>query len=148
MIDRPNPMLPVVELFARVIQVRTISAGTRVGYGGAFVAPREMHLATIGAGYADGLPRGLGDRGAVFFGACRLPIVGRVSMDSLTVDATSVPRASLKLGSFVEVIGRHQTLEDVAGAAETISYEILTRLGRRYDREYVSGDRKMEGAAS
>lgn len=145
-IDLPNPMSSVVELYARVIQVRTVPAGTRVGYGGAFVAPEDMRLATIGAGYADGLPRHLGGRGAVYFGDMRLSIVGRVSMDSLTVDTTLLPAGSLTLGSFVEVIGRHQSLEDVASAAGTIAYEILTRLGRRYDRVYV-GDRQQTEAA-
>ncbi|MFB2606488.1 alanine racemase, partial [Rhizobium phaseoli] len=87
-------------------------------------------------GYADGLPRSLGDRGAVYHQGIRLPIVGRVSMDSATVDITALPEGALRLGSLVEVLGPNQTLEDVAGAAETISYEILTGLGDRYDRQY------------
>ena len=66
----------------------------------------------------------------------RLPIVGRVSMDSITIDISALPEARLKLGSFVEVLGPHQTLEDLARDAGTIPYEILTSLGHRYDRRY------------
>lgn len=133
---RPNPMEPVVRLDVAVIQTRTVPAGTRVGYGGAYVTTTEARLATIAAGYADGLPSSLSDRGAVFYDGFRLPIVGRVSMDSITVDVTALPEGALSLGSLVEVLGPHQTLEDVAEAAGTISYEILTSLGRRYERRY------------
>jgi len=133
---RANPMEPVVRLDVAVIQTRTVPAGTRVGYGGAYMTSAEMRLATIAAGYADGLPRSLSDRGAVFYGGVRLPIVGRVSMDSITVDVTALPGGTLSLGSLVEVLGPNQTLEDVAEAAGTISYEILTGLGHRYERQY------------
>lgn len=133
---RANPMEPIVRLDVAVIQTRTVPAGTRVGYGGAYMTSAEMRLATIAAGYADGLPRSLSDRGAVFYGGVRLPIVGRVSMDSITVDVTALPEGTLSLGSLVEVLGPNQTLEDVAEAAGTISYEILTGLGHRYERQY------------
>lgn len=133
---QPNPMEPVVRLDVAVIQTRTVPTGARIGYSGAHVARAETRLATIAAGYADGLPRSLGDRGAVYYQGIRLPIVGRISMDSITVDATALPDGTLRLGSLVEVLGPHQTLEDVARDAGTISYEILTRLGHRYDRRY------------
>lgn len=133
-----NPMKPVVRLAVKVIQTRTVPAGTAVGYGAAHVTKQETRLATISAGYADGLPRHLSDTGAAYFGDQRLPIVGRVSMDSLTLDISALPEGALKLGSLVELIGPHQTLEDVASAAGTISYEILTSLGQRYHREYLS----------
>ncbi|MBY4612646.1 MULTISPECIES: alanine racemase [Rhizobium] len=131
-----NPMEPVVSLDVAVVQTRTVPAGTKVGYGGAHVTQREMRLATIAAGYADGLPRTLSDRGAVYVNGIRLPIVGRVSMDSVTVDVSALPEGTLTLGSLVEVLGPNQTLEDIAGDAGTISYEILTALGDRYDRQY------------
>nr|WIE94570.1 alanine racemase [Mesorhizobium sp. WSM4875] len=131
-----NPMQPVVHLEVAVIQTRSVPAGARVGYGGSHVATARTALATIGAGYADGLPRGLGGRGAVYFKGQRLPIVGRVSMDSITIDISALPEGSLTLGSRVEVIGAHQTLEDLARDAGTISYEILTSLGHRYQRTY------------
>ncbi|MCK0207075.1 alanine racemase [Starkeya koreensis] len=131
-----NPMLPVVRLDVRVVQIRTVPAGARVGYGGTHVTAGERRLATIAAGYADGLPRALGDRGAAYHGTTRLPIAGRVSMDSLTLDITALPPGTLKPGSPVELIGPHQTLEALAADAGTIAYEILTGLGTRYHRVY------------
>ena len=131
-----NPMRPVVRLDVRVIQTRTVPAGARIGYGGAFVAPSAMRLATLAAGYADGLPRCLGNRGAAWFEGVRLPMVGRVSMDSLIVDATALPEGALVEGALVELIGPHQSLDELATAAGTISYELLTQLGRRYHRRY------------
>jgi alanine racemase len=114
-----------------------VSAGTRVGYSGTFEAAREMHLATIAAGYADGLPRSLSGVGAAYYAGVRLPIVGRVSMDSMTIDISALPRETLTLGSRVEIIGPHQSLEMLAADAGTIGYEILTSLGKRYSRRYV-----------
>lgn len=127
----------VVSLEVAVVQTRTVPAGTRVGYSAAHVTSRPLRLATIAAGYADGLPRSLSDRGAAYFQGSRLPIVGRVSMDSVTLDVTTLPEGTLQLGSQVEILGPHQSLEDLATDAGTISYEILTSLGERYHREYV-----------
>lgn len=140
MSDRPNPMRAVVRLDVAVIQTRRVAAGTRIGYGGAHVARGEMRLATIAAGYADGLPRSLSDRGAVYFDGQRLPIVGRVSMDSMVIDISSLPLNALGPGSVVEIIGPHQTIDDLAGDADTISYEILTGLGARFVRRYSGED--------
>lgn len=133
---RPNPMRPVAQLDVRVIQTRTVPAGTRIGYGGSHVTTAGRRLATLATGYADGLPRTLSDRGAAYVGATRLPIVGRVSMDSLTLDITALPADTLRLGSRVEMIGPHQTLDALALDAGTISYEILTGLGTRFHRLY------------
>lgn len=128
---------PVVRLDVKVIQTRMVPAVTKIGYGGSHVAQSEMRLATIAAGYADGLPRSLSDKGAAYCGDVRLPIVGRVSMDSITIDISALPPGHLKLGSTVELIGPHQTLEDIAKDASTISYEILTSLRHRYRRDYI-----------
>jgi alanine racemase len=133
----PNPMEPVVRLDVAVVQTRTVPAGAKVGYSGTHVTRETRRLATIAAGYADGLPRSLSDRGAAYYGATRLPIVGRVSMDSITIDITDLPEDTLQLGSLVEILGPHQTLEDVARDAGTISYEILTSLGSRYHRQFI-----------
>ncbi|MCR6661518.1 MAG: alanine racemase [Asticcacaulis sp.] len=132
----PNPMQAVVSLHVAVIQPRTVPAGTQIGYGGAYTAARDMRLATLGAGYADGLPRSLSPRGAAWHGNTRLPIVGRISMDSLMVDITDLPPGALAEGDFVELIGPHQSIDAIAADAGTISYEILTALGRRFYREY------------
>ncbi|HSX76905.1 MAG TPA: alanine racemase, partial [Shinella sp.] len=133
---RANPMELVVRLDVAVVQVRTVPAGTRVGYGAAHVTAGSARLATIAAGYADGLPRSLSGRGAAYCDGVRLPIVGRVSMDSITIDVSALPEDRLTLGSHVEILGPHQSLEDVARDAGTIAYEILTGLGHRYRRQY------------
>ncbi len=131
-----NPMEAVVRLDVTVVQTRTVPAGARVGYSGVHVTKAPTRLATIAAGYADGLPRSLSDRGAVYYDGVRLPIVGRVSMDSITIDISALPEGTLSFGSMVEVLGHHQTLEDLARDAGLISYEILTSLGHRYNRQY------------
>ena len=133
----PNPMEPVVRLDIRVVQTRTVPAGARIGYGGGHVAAAPMRLATLAAGYADGIPRHLSGCGALYGGDVRLPIVGRVSMDSLTVDISALPEGAVAAGQMLEFIGPHQTLDEIAAAAGTISYEILTRLGTRYQRRYA-----------
>ncbi len=138
---RPNPMEPVVRLDARVIQLRDVPAGAGIGYGFTVVADRPMRLATLSVGYADGWLRAASNRGAAYLDGRRLPIVGRVSMDSIIVEAGEAPLAA---GDRVELLGDHATLEAAAEAAGTIPYEILTALGSRYERRYVStieGDR-------
>ncbi|ESQ85258.1 hypothetical protein AEAC466_05975 [Asticcacaulis sp. AC466] len=132
-----NPMAPVVRLDVAVIQTRSVPAGTQIGYGGTFTATQEMRLATIAAGYADGLPRGLSNRGAAWLDGVRLPIVGRVSMDSIIIDISALPADALAPGDLVELIGPHQSIDAIAADAGTISYEILTALGRRYYRDYL-----------
>lgn len=132
---------PVVRLDARVIQIRAIAAGTGVGYGLDHVAPAPQRLVTLAIGYADGWPRSLrgafGGGGAAWHQGVRLPIAGRVSMDSLTVDIGALPADALNEGDFVELLGPSQSLGDVARDAGTIAYEILTRLGARHARVYV-----------
>src|SRR3546814_9561716 len=93
-------------------------------------------MATIPVGYGDGWPRSLSGRGAVFIGGIRAPIAGRISMDSMVVDVTDVPPLLLFPGASAELIGPHQSIDDVARDADTIAYEILTRLGGRYRRLY------------
>ncbi|CAK7260319.1 MULTISPECIES: alanine racemase [unclassified Shinella] len=133
---RANPMEPVVSLDVAVVQTRCVPSGTRVGYGASHVTAGPARLATIAAGYADGLPRSLSGRGAAYCDGVRLPIVGRVSMDSITIDISALPEGRLTLGSRVEILGPNQNLEDVARDAGTIAYEILTGLGQRYRRQY------------
>jgi alanine racemase len=131
---RPNPMRQVVRLQAKILQTRDLPAGAGVGYGHSFRSDRPMRIATISLGYADGWPRRAA--AAAFVGELRLPFVGRVSMDSITLDASALPQ-NLAAGDLVEVIGPHQTVDDVATLAGTIGYEILTSLGRRFHRVYV-----------
>lgn len=133
----PSPIRPVVRLDARVVQVRAIPAGQGVGYGLTYAPDQPARIATIGVGYADGWPRHLSNVGAAYFKGVRLPIAGRVSMDSLCLDITALPEGALRAGDVVELIGPHQPLEAVAADAGTIPYEILTSLGHRYAREWI-----------
>lgn len=133
---RSEGLLPVVALHARISQVRTVPAGTGIGYGHSFIADRTMKLITIGVGYADGWPRSLSPGAAVWLGDQRLPLVGRVSMDSFVADATEVDNDRLSVGTEVELIGPHQSVDDVARVAGTIGYEILTGMGERLHRHY------------
>jgi len=139
-----NPMRPVVSLSARVLQVREIPPKAGVGYGMTWVASAPTRIATLAVGYADGWPRLLSGRGAAFFQGRPLPIVGRVSMDSMMVDVTALPPSTVAAGDFLELIGPNQTLEDVAALAGTISYEILTGLGGRLVRTYAGADAAAE----
>jgi alanine racemase len=127
---------PVVSLSAPVIQIRSISRGQGVGYGLDYRAERQSRIATLGLGYADGWPRSLSNRGAAYHAGARLAIVGAISMDSMSVDVSALPEGSLRPGEQVELIGPHQSLEQVARDAATIPYEILTRLGQRLKRDW------------
>jgi len=135
---------PVATLHARVLQIREIAAGTGVGYGLDHVASDRQRLATIGIGYADGWPRHLGGVGRAWWNGAPLPIVGRVSMDSLTIDISDLRVAALAEGDLVELIGPSQSLADVARDAGTIPYEILTCLGARHARIFVEGGPSLD----
>jgi alanine racemase len=134
---QPNPQRPVIRLRARVIQTRTVPAGTGVGYGHTWRAPGPARLATLAIGYADGYLRSLSNRGVVWHAGQELPIVGNVSMDTVVVDVSRLPEGGLMPGDAVDVIDPCQPVDAVAGRAGTIAYEILTSLGQRYARSYT-----------
>jgi alanine racemase len=142
---KPNPMRPVVSLRGRVLQTRTVPAGTPVGYGWRWSAALEpTRLATIAVGYADGWLRSLTGRGHVYWHGHALPLVGTVSMDTVVIDASSLPDDALVDDPWVELLGREQGVDDAARAAGTIAYEILTSLGARYRRRYVGANSQKE----
>jgi alanine racemase len=136
-VDRANPMETVVAVASPVLQVRDVVEPVSVGYGATHEVTPPARLATIGVGYADGYPRALGNRARVSVAGHDSPVVGRVSMDLTTIDVTGLPDALVAPGTLVELIGKHVSLDDVAAAANTISYEILTGLGVRWQRRYV-----------
>ena len=131
-----NPLSPTVRVTAPVIQIRRIGRGDPVGYGSKYVADAPRRLATVPVGYADGFGRALTDGASAFLLGEFVPIVGRVSMDALILDVTDLDPTDLVIGSQVELIGQHITVDDVARSAGTISNEILTSLGGRLDRVY------------
>jgi alanine racemase len=137
-----NPMLPVVTLNARILQTRRIDAFQTVGYGGAWRSARPSRIATIALGYADGYFRTLIHRTHVYLAGHRVPVIGRISMDLVTIDVTDVPESDCQIGATVEVLGRHVTTEDLAEHARTNAYEVMTALGRRYARLYVDRPEK------
>lgn len=132
--NRPNPMRLPVRLAARVLSVRDLNPGESVGYNATWRATRPSRIATAGIGYADGWHRALSGRGTAFFDGTPVPLVGRVSMDLTTFDVTDHP--AVQCGSWLELLGPAQTPDDVAAAAGTNGYEVLTSLGRRFHRVY------------
>lgn len=129
-----NDANAVVQLDIPVIQTRRVLKGETVGYGANWTAQRNSRIATIAAGYADGLIRAMGN-GAVqlFAGETPCPLIGRVSMDLITVDVTDLD----SVPDTLQLLNAKQTVDDLADAAGTIGYEILTSLGARYARQYI-----------
>ncbi|MBI2255731.1 MAG: alanine racemase [Proteobacteria bacterium] len=132
-----NPLRQAVRLQAKILQLREVDLNMTVGYGASHQFRGPSVLATIGVGYADGIFRSLGNRGAVFVAGQRAPIVGRVSMDLITIDVGHLPRGSVAPGMNVDLIGPDQNIDAMARDAGTIGYEILTNLGARFQRRYV-----------
>jgi alanine racemase len=132
-----NPMRCPIRIEGRILQVRTVEAGWTVGYGGSWRAGRESRIATVAAGYADGYLRCLSSVGRVAVGGRLCNVVGRVSMDMITVDVTDAAPADAAPGGMVEVLGPTVTPDAMADLAGTIGYELLTALGSRYVRHYV-----------
>ncbi|MEQ8486414.1 MAG: alanine racemase [Pseudomonadales bacterium] len=130
-----NPFAPVVTFEAQVLQRREVDAGDAIGYGASFVAAGALTVAVVGAGYADGVPRLLSNRGFVTVAGARRPIVGRVSMDLTAVDVSGCMVAE---GDWVELFGTGVTVDEVAAWAQTIPYEVLTGLGQRPRRSYLT----------
>jgi alanine racemase len=136
-----NPMQPVVELHAPILQIRDVDTPMTVGYGASHRIARKGRIATLALGYADGYLRALGNRGQVKIGEFLAPVVGRISMDLITVDVTSLPRENAAIGMHAVVIGPHRPIDAVALEAGTISYEILTSFGTRFERFYKTADK-------
>lgn len=133
----PNPLRQAVSLHARVVQVRSVCEGGAVGYGAHHVCAGERRIATVAVGYADGWLRSLSGRGCAFVDGVRVPLVGRVSMDSMGLDVTGIAPERVVPGAEVELMGPSHTVDEVAALAGTIGYEVLTRLGGRFHRRYL-----------
>lgn len=136
------PVVPAVRVEARVLQVRTVERGRKVGYSAGWTAPRRSRIAVVALGYADAVPRTASASndatgGFVAFRGRRAPMVGRISMDLVTVDVTDLKDAAPARGDLVEIIGQQISLEEAAHSFGTIPWEVLTRLSRRAARVYV-----------
>jgi alanine racemase len=132
----PNPMRPVVRLQGRLIQWREVAGGQGVGYNHTWIAPRDGRVAAVSVGYADGYLRSLSNRATVRLGGAALAVVGRVSMDTIVVDVSSVDPAALQPGVAFDLIDEVHDVNALAAEAGTNAYEILTSLGPRYRRRY------------
>jgi alanine racemase len=130
----------VIELKGRIVQVRDVSAGETVGYGATHRVAEPGRIATVPVGYADGYLRSLSNRACGYIGGSKVPLVGRVSMDLITFDVSDVPEKECRPGAWIVLIGPNNPVDDVAAAAGTIGYEILTSLGRGYHRIYSGGE--------
>jgi alanine racemase len=142
--EADNPMQEVVELKARVMQIRDVERGESVGYGATWTARRPTRLAIVSAGYADGYLRAGssndGTRGAdVMVAGKRCPVAGRISMDLMAVDITDIEKNAVRRGHMVTLIGDGITVDELAHHFGTIGYEVLTSLGPRYARVYKGG---------
>ncbi|WP_089947084.1 alanine racemase [Litoreibacter albidus] len=124
---------PVVGLDLPVIQTRTVDPGEAVGYAQSYVADSKRVIATVSGGYADGLIRAMSSTATLYAGETPCPLVGRVSMDLITVDVTHLDDVPTHLS----ILGPQQSVDQLADAAGTIGYEILTSLGHRYTRSYA-----------
>jgi alanine racemase len=151
--EADNPMQPVVDLKARIVQIRSIDKGETVGYGGTWTARRPTKLAIVSAGYADGYFRAGGSndgtRGAeVIVAGKRCPIAGRVSMDLIAVDVTDLEKNAARRGHMATLIGEGITIDELAHHFGTIGYEVLTSLGPRYARVYKGGAAEAAAVAA
>jgi alanine racemase len=146
--QKPNSMRQVIHLYAKILQVRDVDKPATVGYGATHQVRQPSRIATLATGYADGYLRAAGrltdkDKrplATTYIEDTPAPVVGRVSMDLLTVDVSNVAEAAAQPGGYAELIGDHFSADDLADVAGTIGYEVLTRLGQRHHRIYRGGD--------
>lgn len=132
----PESIKPVMSLYSVVSLVKTVAPSQTVSYGRTYAAPSVRRIATVSAGYADGVPRLLSNRGSVLIRGKRAPIVGRVCMDQFCVDVTDIPEVSM--GDTVTIFGPGLPVEEVAEAAQTINYEIVCGITKRVPRVYIN----------
>jgi alanine racemase len=130
----PNPMSEVVRVAGQVLQIHEVRESVHVGYGATHAPMPPARVATIGVGYADGYPRALSNRGYALHAGQRAPVIGRVSMNLLTVNVSAAAHSNLAVGDYVELLGGGVPLEDAAALAGTVNYELLTQLSRRAQR--------------
>ncbi|PKH87372.1 alanine racemase [Colwellia sp. Bg11-28] len=132
---KSQPLIPAMTLQANIIAIHTVNVGESVGYGNNWQAERETKLATVAIGYADGYPRNAKSGTPVFINGAQAPLVGRVSMDMITVDITDLKHTAI--GDTVELWGKNLSIDIVAQNSDTINYELLTRVSKRVPRVFT-----------
>lgn len=136
-LEQTNPMNAVVSVTAPILQIREVNVGDTVGYGATFAFNAVGKVATVALGYADGFLRSSSSGAYAYIGSKRVPIIGRVSMDLITLDVSEVPESLLAEGALVELVGPNVSIDQAAQQAGTIAHEFLALLGNRYRRNYV-----------
>jgi alanine racemase len=134
-----NPMSQALSLKTKILQVKTITKKDFVGYGCAEEVDAGTVIATIAIGYADGYNRQLSHKGIVYIHNLPAKVIGRISMDLVTLDITNVPQEFHRVGQEVEIFGSHITPDSLARDVAGFNYEYLTSLGRRYKKNYIGG---------
>ena len=146
---KTNPMSEVVRLQGKILQVRHVDPPRSVGYGASHYVTRPSQIATVPVGYADGYLRSASNQATNqacgYIEGVPAPVVGRVSMDMITLDVTEIPPEHAQPGTPVDLIGGPHPVDSLAAEAGTIGYEILTSLGRRYRRAYIENGRERVG---
>ncbi len=148
-----NPMRPVATAEARIIQTRSVKSGETVGYGRALQLTRDSRLAIVSAGYADGYMRSQSSGGVPlrqtgiagghgFIAGHKVPVAGRITMDLTIFDVTDLRENLARAGDYIELFGSNVSVDDAARAAGTIGYEMLTGMGLRHERRYISEERE------
>ena len=138
-------LCPALELKSHISFVKRVAAGTRIGYGGTYIAQRSIKVATVQAGYADGYPRALSNKGRVLVHGCFAPVIGRVCMDQLMIDVSEVP--NVKVWDTVTLVGRDQNefipVEEPAELAGSFNYEFVCGISKRVPRIYYKGEKPV-----
>jgi alanine racemase len=137
LINQVNPMAQAVHLKGKIVQVRDVDRGETVGYGAEHRMDRGGRVATVAVGYADGWFRSSKNRATAGIAGRQVPVVGRISMDLMTLDVTGLDPALVQVGGFADLINAANPVDVVGERAGTIGYEVLTNLGRRYHRVYL-----------
>jgi alanine racemase len=135
--NKPNPMQAVTKLEFPILQLQEVPVGKTIGYGCTFKTERVTRVATLGGGFSDGYMRSLSNSGTIWLGDYRAPVIGRVSMDLITIDVTDIPAHLVQPGEMVAILHDLYTVNHLAGEAKTRTTEILCGLGRKPKRQYV-----------
>ena len=135
--DKIGSVIPVLDLYARIVQINHLHKGDTIGYGATFTADHDMTTVTVGIGYADGFMRKFSNFGCAFLGGVKMPMVGRISMDYMTFDASNVDPKFLNIQDWVGLTSPEYTLENWSLELNTLPHEVACRFGRRVKKVYV-----------